>query len=115
MMKFEGGDEVGAWGTGIFENDDALDVRARFRRLVREGLPMEEVTQKCVEDFPDAMNDVSLVLALATLQMEKGQLLPVIRQRALQMIDGREGISSWRDPDKRIRELESFKRKLARF
>lgn len=43
---------MGAWGVGIFENDDALDIRYHFRRLVREGYPMEEITERCMEDFP---------------------------------------------------------------
>ncbi len=106
---------MGAWGVGIFENDDALDIRYRFRRLVREGYPMEEITERCMEDFPDPMNDVCFVLALAALQMEHNRLLPNIRDRALRMIDEKQDIASWREPDKRIRELERFKQKLLRY
>ncbi|TLS48842.1 DUF4259 domain-containing protein [Paenibacillus antri] len=106
---------IGAWGYGIFENDDALDIRDRFRRHSREGLPMEEVTKRCMEDFPDPMNDVSVVLALAALQMEQNKLQPEIKRRALVMIAERKEIGSWVNPDKRIRELEVFKQKLLRF
>lgn len=55
------------WGYGIFDNDNALDIRDDFRRLLREGLPMEEITKRCVEDYLDPMNDVAVVLALAAL------------------------------------------------
>ncbi|WP_026298231.1 DUF4259 domain-containing protein [Cohnella laeviribosi] len=80
---------MGAWGYGIFDNDDVLDIRDLFRQLVREGLPMKEVTKWCVEDYPDPMNDVAVVLALAALQMEQKQLQPEIKRRALQMIEKR--------------------------
>lgn len=60
-----------------------------FRQLVREGLPMKEVTKWCVEDYPDPMNDVAVVLALAALQMEQKQLQPEFKRRALQMIEKR--------------------------
>lgn len=106
---------MGAWGTGIFDNDDALDIQARFRRYVREGLSLEEVTQKCIWDYPDPMHDVSVVLALAALQMEQGRLLLDIRQRAFRMIEEKQDIALWVEPDKRIRELEAFKQKLLRF
>jgi hypothetical protein len=106
---------MGAWGTGIFDNDDALDIQARFQRYVREGLSLEEVTYECTWDFSDPMNDVSVVLALAALQMEQGRLLPDIRQRALHMIEERQDVALWREPDKRIRELEAFRQKLLRF
>ena len=76
---------------------------------------MEEVTKRCMEDFPDPMNDVSVVLALAALQMEQNKLQPEIKRRALVMIAERKEIGSWVNPDKRIRELEVFKQKLLRF
>ncbi len=106
---------MGAWGTGIFENDDALDIQVRFKRYICEGLSLEDVTQKCIWDFSDPMNDVAVVLALAALQMEQGRLLPDIRQRALHMIETRQGVASWKEPDKRIRALDAFKQKLLRF
>ncbi|MFC0213881.1 DUF4259 domain-containing protein [Paenibacillus chartarius] len=106
---------MGAWGYGIFDNDDALDIRDRFRRHIRQGLPIEEVTKRCIEDFPDPMNDVSVVLALAALQMEQNRLQMEIKARALVMIEDRKDIASWVDQKKRIRELEAFKQKLLRF
>jgi len=106
---------MGAWGVGIFENDDALDIRDCFRRHARKGLSVEEITQKCMADYPDPMNDVSVVLALTALQMEQGRLMPDIRKRALRMIDEQQGIESWREPEKRMRELLVFREKLLRF
>ncbi|MEB3103308.1 DUF4259 domain-containing protein [Ferviditalea candida] len=106
---------MGAWGFGIFDNDDALDIRDRFRRFVRDGLPMEEVTRQCIADFPDPMNDVSVVLALAALQMEQNKLQPEIKKRALALIVERKDIATWVDQEKRIQELEAFKQKLLRF
>lgn len=92
-----------------------MDIRDRFRRYSREGLPVEEVTRRCIADFPDPMNDVSVILALAALQMEQNKLQPEIKRRALVMIAERKEIGSWIEPDKRIRELEALKQKLLRF
>ncbi|WP_028987915.1 DUF4259 domain-containing protein [Thermicanus aegyptius] len=102
---------MGAWGYGIFDNDDVLDIRDLFRQLVREGLPMKEVTKRCVEDYPDPMNDVAVVLALAALQMEQKQLQPEIKRRALQMIEEKKDIATWNDPEKRKQALEAFRQK----
>ncbi|HUC91966.1 MAG TPA: DUF4259 domain-containing protein [Paenibacillus sp.] len=105
---------MGAWGYGIFDNDDALDIRYRFRRHIRKGLSIDKVTKRCIADFPDPMNDVSVVLALADLQMDHNMLQPEIKRRALAMIEERKDIESWVDPNKRINELEAFKQKLLR-
>lgn len=107
--------KLGAWGTGIFDNDDALDVRYIFQKYLRKGWTIEQVTDICMDNFPGALNHVNFVLALAALQMEQKQLMPEIRQRALQMIEERHGIASWREPDKRIQVLEQFKQKLLRY
>lgn len=104
-----------AWGTGIFENDDALDIRVRFRRYVREGISIEVVTKRCIADFPDPLDDISVVLALAALQMELNKLQPEIKQRALTMIAERKDIATWKNPEKRLQELEVFKQKLLRY
>ncbi|MEI7028379.1 DUF4259 domain-containing protein [Paenibacillus sp. y28] len=102
---------MGYWGTGIFDNDTACDIRARFQRFIVEGIGMEEIIQRCIEGFPEPMEDISVVLALAALQIEQRCLMPTIRQLAISLIE-QEDINSWKDPEKRLRDISAFKQKL---
>jgi aspartate ammonia-lyase len=65
--------------------------------------------------FPDPPNDVCVVLALAALQMELNKLQPEIKQLTLSMITNRKDITTWVEPESRLRELDVFKQKLLRY
>jgi len=103
---------MGAWGYGVFDNDDALDIRHRFERYIKEGCTVTEASERSISDFPDPMNDVCVVLAIAALQLEHGQLSPQIRERAIHFTTDKIGLDTWRDQGKRAHELELFRKKL---
>ena len=40
---------MGTWGTGLYHDDTALDVKDRFEEMLKRGMTPEEATAKIVE------------------------------------------------------------------
>jgi len=90
---------VGTWGVGVFDSDDALDIRADFRELVGAGYPSEDATGRLVElgRIDDRAESRSGWIALAVTQWKTGRLLDWVRSRALEVIDAAPG-EEWVHP-----------------
>src|SRR4051812_50227146 len=48
---------LGAWGTAIFSDDSASDVRDEWREAILDGLSPEEATQRLLETFDDYLEE----------------------------------------------------------
>jgi hypothetical protein len=114
---------VGAWGTAIFSDDTALDVREEWREAVLEGLSAEEATARLMQSFDDHRGDDEdteklFWMALAAAQFETGRLLPDVRDRALEIIDRGGDVHRWQEDGddvsagQRARVLERLAAKL---
>ncbi len=103
---------MGSWGYGIFENDSACDVRDRFNQKLKLGMNVSEATQACVAWWPECLQDFNALLAVAALQIERNNLQQEIKKTCLQGIEEKREVSTWNDPDKRMKVLENFKKKL---
>lgn len=90
---------MGAWGTAIFSDDTASDVRQEFRDLVGEGRTPEEATKLMVENWRDTVADAEeggvFWLALASTQWSLGRLLPDVKSKALRVIDSGSDLKRW--------------------
>lgn len=85
-------------GPGIFESDTAHDVRSSFRRLLRDGRTSLEATHEILREWQseqDTENGTEVWLALAAAQRELGQLLPEVRDRAIQIIESGADLGRW--------------------
>ena len=49
---------MGAWGTGLYSDDVAHDVRYLYKELLMVGLSNEEATQKLIKDSQWLINDM---------------------------------------------------------
>jgi hypothetical protein len=54
---------MGAWGTAIFSDDTARDIRDEFRDLIGEGLSTEQATEKLLSEY--ACRRLGIHVALA--------------------------------------------------
>lgn len=94
---------MGTWGTAIFSDDLAADVRGDWRDAVLEGEATEDVTAQLIHSYEQAIanDDQSKVfwLALAAAQMETGRLLPKVRDRALAIIEDGGDVGRWAAED----------------
>jgi hypothetical protein len=91
---------MGAWGPGVFSNDTAADIRGDFRELLEDGLTPDRATQKLINastsvDDPD--DATSFWTGLAAAQMTLGVLQPLVRDRAVALIDAGGDLHMWTD------------------
>jgi uncharacterized protein DUF4259 len=91
---------MGAWGTAIFSDDTALDIRDEWRDAILDGLSAEEATARLLKSFDDYLGDDEdteklFWMALAAAQFETGRLVPEVRDRALAIIEGGGDVGRW--------------------
>jgi hypothetical protein len=94
---------MGIFGTGIFENDDACDVRDEYRQQIEDGVEDAEATRSTLAKFRGYFDDPEsgpvCILALAVTQSKIGRLDPDIRSRALAAIDSGAELAIWERED----------------
>ncbi|MHA7262821.1 DUF4259 domain-containing protein [Arthrobacter sp. TMN-37] len=113
---------MGSWGTEIFDNDDALDVRGDFEEHLAEGATPEEATARICRDFgldDDAADsrgadDNNAWLALAAVHHGSGYSSREVVARALAIIESRDELERWFEEDRpaRAAALAGFGRAL---
>jgi len=76
---------MGTWGTEIFEDDLALDIKDTFEDLISEGKSVEEAIGITMEEFEDSLEDSdecpTMVLALSTLTLESGVITEELKNQ----------------------------------
>lgn len=90
---------MGAWGTGLFCDDVACDVRTQFRNLLAEGRTIPQATRQILADWREAVADEDdgpvIWLALASLQWDCGTLQSRVKSQALRAIDSGADLRRW--------------------
>jgi len=109
---------MGAWGTGIFADDSAADLRDDYRKLIGDGVTGPQATDRLIAQWaPQRDPDLAPVfwLALALTQWSCGRLEERVKAEALRVIADGSAIQPWAGgPDERKRQavLQGTKRKL---
>lgn len=92
---------MGAWGYGIFDDDTASDVRDNFEEYIEDGLSIADATERILEEYQEEIEDevdgATIYLALASLQMEHGELQKNIKEVALNIIENGKGLEVWEE------------------
>lgn len=113
---------MGIWGHRLFEDDCALDVRAEFRDHIGDGLSPSRAVAAMVKTWsPEPWDEVeyaSFWLALASTAWDLGRLTPLVKRRALSVLDREIGLEGWKKAGAarfaaRRREYASIRRRLA--
>jgi hypothetical protein len=88
---------VGVWGTGLFSDDLACDIRDHYRELLEDGIEDAVATRTIFEKFRAYLEESEgiALLALAVTQSKLGRLDPDIRDRALAALDGGADLEVW--------------------
>ncbi len=115
---------MGAWGTGIYSNDTAEDVRD-FCGMIFPFTSVSEGNRIVFEEFAEIANAevidddaASFWYALSDWQWRHGILSEEIKKKTLQLLDERAGISDWEemgstsDVKRRIAVMEQLKERL---
>ena len=108
---------MGTWGTGLFSDDEACDLRDDYRDYLGEGLSGEEATNRLIKEYGidkrEPWGDTVFWLALSSVQWMAGRLEERVLQRALEIIDSGEDLKRWEENDKQsIRKRKEVLQKL---
>ena len=112
---------MGTWGTGLYEDDIALDVRDEFKNLLRSGVTAEEATAELLVSFSGATDDNDdgpiFWFALADTQWDMVCLLPQVKKEALRRLDKGGDLARWQEEDStlataRKKVLDELQQKL---
>lgn len=109
---------MGAWGTGVFADDNAADVRNDYRRLIADGATGPAATDMLIAQWApqgDPALEPVFWLALALTQWGSGRLEERVRAEALRVIADGSAIRSWAggsDERKRRAVLQAARKKL---
>jgi hypothetical protein len=92
---------MGAWNTGIFGNDVAVDVRIEFRRAIDDGKSATAARQAVLKTWAPALKDPDdgpiVWMALAATQIERKCLEKQVRDKALRILDAGGDLERWRE------------------
>jgi hypothetical protein len=113
---------MGTFGTAIFSDDFACDIRDEFKELIGEGLTPEQATNALVNSYADSLNDPDEAsvfwLALAAIQWKTGRLLDTVKEKATGIIEVGSDLERWKlQGDKKLlaqreKQLQKLKEQL---
>lgn len=112
---------MGTWGTGLYSNDSACDIRGDYIDKLKRGKTNDEATQELINSNRDIMGDVEeeplFWFALADTQWNYGRLLPKVKEKALYFLSQDKELQRWKESDERqltswIKTLDTLKEKL---
>lgn len=96
---------MGTWGTSIFADDIAADVRDDYRDLIAGGIPdaaaSAQIQKTFLEHEPGMREAIEPLfwLALARAQWDIGRLDEATKAKALEVIESGQEIQRWRNLD----------------
>lgn len=92
---------MGTWGTGIFEDDLALDVKAFYTDTQKQGMSVAEGTRETQKRFASSLTDPdersTVLIALAACQKEQGTIDPVVQNNVRAIVENGEAFKRWTD------------------
>jgi hypothetical protein len=107
---------MGAWGTAIFSDDTACDVRDGYLDLLGEGLSGPDATKKLIGTWSESLKDLDEApvfwLALAATQWKYGRLEPDVLKHALSVIDSGSDLARWDAGSNEYKKRQSVLKKL---
>lgn len=112
---------MGAWGTSLYANDSASDIRGDYIDKLRRGKTNEEATKELIEANRDLMGDAEeeplFWFALADTQWNYGRLLLEVKEKALFYLSQDKELERWKESGQKQlnawkKTLETLKEKL---
>ena len=96
---------MGTWGTGLYSDDLASDLRADFKDLIGDGLSPEAALDQLKREHAAVLKDQDeepvFWLALADTAWKLGLLPSELRDRAINVIESGRDAKRWDDPKNR--------------
>ena len=91
------------WGTGLFSDDTACDIRNYYRELLEDSVEDSAATRQTLERFEAYLQepDGVALIAFAVTQSKVGRLEADVRDRALAIIDAGADLAVWEQENQR--------------
>src|SRR5512146_2246457 len=90
---------MGVWGTGIFQDDTASDIRDEYKDLIGNGSSGADATRQILKSYASSLSDPDesgvVWLALAATQWKLGRLEAEVLANAVDVIDSGGGLNRW--------------------
>lgn len=113
---------MGAWGTAVFSDDFALDIKGDYYAMLMagqtDGQAEGNIIEKYYNECKGTEDEPIFWFALALSQLKKGRLSEYVKNKAILFIDNGKDLERWNTPNneknykKRIKELEKLKERL---
>ncbi|MHB1107665.1 MAG: hypothetical protein ACYCZ2_15015 [Lutibacter sp.] len=107
---------MGTWGTAIFSDDLASDIKLEFRNKIGFGKNSIEATEELLKDYSEEINDYDessvFWLSLASTQWSLGRLLENVKEKALEIIENGQNLERWKDDEKDFKKRKLVLDKL---
>ncbi len=109
---------MGAWGTGIFADDMACDIRGDYFEMLQYGKTDSEAEEAILNQYKEYIgeeDEPTFWFAFAYSQWKKGRLSEYVKQKALYFLDNGGDLERWEDEKRRANRqkvLEELKETL---
>lgn len=112
---------MGAWGTSLYANDTACDIRGDYIDKLKRGKSNEEATKELIEQNMEIEGDLEeeplFWFALVDTQWNYGRLLPEVKEKALFFLEKEDELERWREVGEKklnawLKTLAELKEKL---
>jgi hypothetical protein len=102
---------MGVWGTGLYSDDTACDVRDDYKDILGNGVAEPEATIRIIEQWKRELSDPDTAtvfwLTLADVQWNLGRLQENVKHEALTIIKNGSDITRWL-PDKKLEKKRNL-------
>lgn len=110
---------MGAWGTSLYANDTACDIRGDYIDKLKRGCSNDQATKELIAANKDVFGDLEeeplFWFALSDTQWNYGRLLPEVKNKALYFLDREEELDRWEKEKERngwLKTRETLREKL---
>jgi hypothetical protein len=95
---------VGTWGTDLFADDEARDIRDHYREQLEDGVEDGAATRLTLEKFKAYLEEPGAIamVAFAVTQSKVGRLDADIRDRAVAVLDGGADLEVWESENPKL-------------
>lgn len=102
---------MGAWGTGLYSDDIACDVRDDYKDILGDGITEPEATELIIERWKDSLSDADISpvfwLALADVQWNLGKLQEKVKKEAIKIIEKGSDLTRWSTNQKYVKKRKA--------
>lgn len=93
---------MGTWGTALYSDDLACDVKESFLTLIGDGVSPQQATKQLFSEYNELDDDEPVFwISLAHTQWKCGRLIPSVKKKAVSLIESGVDLNRWENTSDR--------------